>query len=163
MRRESVGKEELAMILTQKETELLRDLKNQEKLCTEKYRKYAEAAHDPQLKNLFSESAGVESHHLQILEQIEKGPAPTPEQKADPKPKTFNAHYSALNDEEKQSDAYLCSDLLATEKHVSSLYDTCIFEFVGEDLRRVLNAIQYDEQQHGKALYDYMSANSMYA
>ena len=41
------------MQLTQKETELLKDLKSQEKLCAEKYMQYSEAAKDPQLKTYF--------------------------------------------------------------------------------------------------------------
>ena len=49
------------MQLTQKETELLKDLKGQEKLCADKYTQYSESAIDPQLKNLFSQIAGVES------------------------------------------------------------------------------------------------------
>ena len=36
------------MQLTQKETDLLKDLKSQEKLCVEKYTKYASQALDPQ-------------------------------------------------------------------------------------------------------------------
>ena len=40
------------MQLSQKETELLKDMKNTEKLCIDKYTKAAEQAHDPQLKQL---------------------------------------------------------------------------------------------------------------
>ena len=58
---------------------------------------------------------------------------------------------------------YICSDLLATEKHASALYDTCIFEFKNEQLRTVLNSIQREEQEHGKKIYVYMSANNMYS
>lgn len=61
------------MQLTQKETELLKDLKGQEKLCADKYTKYSESAIDPQLKNLFSQIAGVERQHLNTIEQIESG------------------------------------------------------------------------------------------
>ena len=42
------------MTLTQKETSLLNDLKSQENICIEKYGKYAETAHDPELKTLFT-------------------------------------------------------------------------------------------------------------
>ena len=55
------------MQLTQKETELLKDLKTQEKLCADKYNQYAQSAIDPQLKNLFSQIAGVEEGHLRVL------------------------------------------------------------------------------------------------
>ena len=37
------------MTLTQKETTLLSDLKSQEQLCIEKYTKYSQMAHDPEL------------------------------------------------------------------------------------------------------------------
>ena len=43
------------MTLTQKETGLLNDLKSQEQICIEKYGKYAETAHDPELKQLFTQ------------------------------------------------------------------------------------------------------------
>ena len=42
------------MTLTQKEKDLLKDLKDQEKLCVDKYKKHADAASYPQIKNLFS-------------------------------------------------------------------------------------------------------------
>jgi len=64
--------------------------------------------------------------------------------------------------QEKQKDAYLCSDALSTEKHVSSTYNTCIFEFSDSNVRNVLNHIQKEEQQHGDQIYKYMSANGMY-
>ena len=62
----------------------------------------------------------------------------------------------------RANDKYLCTDALAAEKHASSLYDTCIFEFRDDNVRDQLNHIQKEEQQHGKRIYDYMSANMMY-
>ena len=61
-----------------------------------------------------------------------------------------------------KQDEYLCQDLLSTEKHVSSVYDTAIFEFKDAGMRDVLNHIQKEEQEHGKKLYDYMSQHNMY-
>ena len=52
---------------TQKETDLLKDLKGQEQLCVDKYTRHAEAAADPQLKNLFSQLAQNEQQHLQTI------------------------------------------------------------------------------------------------
>jgi hypothetical protein len=75
---------------------------------------------------------------------------------------TFSANYSMGETPEKKNDAFLCSDVLSAEEHVSSLYDTCIFEFSDEKCRQALNHIQGEEQQHGKMIYDYMKANSMY-
>ncbi|MDO4732875.1 MAG: spore coat protein, partial [Bacillota bacterium] len=60
------------------------------------------------------------------------------------------------------NDSYLCSDALSTEKHVSAAYNTCIFEFRDQNVRNALNHLQKEEQQHGKMVYDYMSANGMY-
>ena len=47
------------MQLTQKEKELLKDLKGQEKLCVEKYSQHAAAANDEQLSQLLNYLGGV--------------------------------------------------------------------------------------------------------
>ena len=52
------------MQLTQRETDLLKDLKGQEKLCVDKYNKHAAAAVDGQLKGLFASIAQTEQQHL---------------------------------------------------------------------------------------------------
>ncbi|MFR6424490.1 MAG: spore coat protein [Oscillospiraceae bacterium] len=70
---------------------------------------------------------------------------------------------AARDSPQKQNDCYLCTDVLAMEKHASHLYDTCVFEFRDADARSVLNDIQAQEQHHGKVIYDYMNANAMYA
>ena len=149
------------MQLTQKETMLLKDLKDQEKLCIDKYTDHATKAGDAQLKELFTSLAATEQQHYDTLTQIENSTPPTPGGASKPMP-TFKATYSMGETPEKKNDAYLCSDVLSAEKHVSSLYDTCIFEFTDEKCRQALNHIQSEEQQHGKMIYDYMQANSMY-
>ncbi len=152
------------MQLTQKETTLLNDLKSQEKLCVEKYTKYASVALDPQLKELFTSIANVEQQHLNTLTQIENGSAQGSNSgSAQGVKTTFTANYGMGDTPDKQADCYLCSDLLADEKHVSGLYNTCIFEFTDKNVRDTLNHIQKEEQEHGKAIYDYMSANNMYS
>ncbi|MBQ8794133.1 MAG: spore coat protein [Clostridia bacterium] len=152
------------MQLTQKETSLLKDLKGQEKLCVEKYTKYSSLALDPQLKELFTAIANTEQPHLNTLTQIENGNAPTSSGGSGQTVKTaFSSTYGMGDTPDKQSDCYLCSDLLADEKHVSGLYNTSIFEFSDTTLRDTLNHIQKEEQEHGKAIYDYMSANNMYS
>ena len=143
------------------EKDLLKDLKDQEKLCVDKYKKHADAASDPQLKNLFSEIAQIEQRHLDTVTQMDGGTVPQTGNGGSTKP-TFTAKYSS-DCPEKQSDCYLCSDVLATEKHASHLYDTCIFEFNDENARNALNHIQKEEQEHGKMIYDYMSVNGMYS
>lgn len=150
------------MQLTQKETMLLADMQGQEKLCIAKYSKWAASANDPQLKNLFSELGAVEQKHLSMLNDIKSGSVPSVPSASSGTNRTFSATYSAETPE-KQQDCFLCTDLLATEKHASSLYDTCVFEFTDAQVRNVLAHIQKEEQDHGKAIYDYMKANSMYS
>ena len=118
------------MQLTQKETSLLKDLKGQEKLCVEKYTKYASSALDPQLKELFTSIANVEQQHLNTISQIESGSMPQANSGSSQTVKTsFTSNYGMGDTPDKQADCYLCSDLLADEKHVSGLYNICIFEF----------------------------------
>ena len=148
------------MQLTQKETELIKDLKDQEQLCIDKYTKHAACAVDPQLKSLFSGIAETEKKHLDTLTQIENGTSP-PSGNADKPLPTFTKNYT-IECTDKKNDCYLCTDLLTTEKHASHLYDTCIFEFKDQGVRKVLSHIQEEEQQHGKSIYDYMSTNGMY-
>ena len=99
--------------------------------------------------------------------QIEKGSAPQMQQGSSQKQQAFSANtsfastYGMGDNKDKQNDSYLCSDVLSTEKHASSLYDTCIFEFKDEQVRSALNHIQKEEQNHGKMIYDYMQANNM--
>lgn len=137
-------------------------MKDQEKLCIEKYNKHACCASDGQLKNLFTQLASAEGQHLSYLDKIGEGSVPQIETAGGSIPSSFTACYGNAETPEKKNDCYLCSDLLAGEKHVSALYDTCIFEFNDVGVRDVLNSIQKQEQQHGKTIYDYMSTNSMY-
>ena len=151
------------MELTQKEMGLLTDMKGQEELCVEKYNKYAGLAKAEELKMLFSSMAKVEGNHLQTISSMMMGNVPT-------MPSTLensnNNNCTAVNyksDADRQADAFLCRDMLATEKHASALYDTAIFEFKNPEARRTLNHIQAEEQQHGEQLYAYMSSNGMYS
>ncbi len=152
------------LTLNEKEKTLLKDLKGQEKICIEKYTKYASTALDSQLKQLFTEISNVEREHLSTLTQIENGTLPSTNSGAKQTVNTSFCEYYGMGDTpDKQSDCYLCSDLLADEKHVSNLYNTCIFEFRETPLRTALNHIQKEEQEHGKAIYDYMTMNNMYS
>ena len=150
------------MVLTQKESTLIKDLKGQEKLCIDKYTKHAECAADPQLKQLLNRIADVERGHLNTLNQIEQGAAPTVGGSSQTQIPTFTAYHTSETPA-KQQDFYLCSDLLTTEKHASNLYNTCVFEFGQTELRQVLNHIQTEEQEHGDMIYKYMKANNMYS
>lgn len=152
------------MNLNQKETELLKDLKDAEQLIAGKYEKAAQCASDSQLKNLFQSIAENERKHFDALNTIGSGSIPM-ENGSSVQPKaeqTFTAVYTSET-QQKKDDCFLCTDLLAAEKHSSHLYDTCVFEFRDEKVRETLNAIQRQEQEHGKMLYDYMKTNGMYS
>ena len=151
------------MQLTQKEVELLKDLSTQEKLCVDKYTRHADCAKDVQLKNLFTEIAKIESHHLSMITDMQNGTVPQQGNGGGQYKPTFKPTYTTAETPEKQNDCYLCTDVLTAEKHASHLYDTCVFEFNDENARTTLNSIQSQEQNHGKLIYDYMKANSMQA
>lgn len=152
------------MNLTQKERTLLNDLKSQELLCIEKYSKYAAMAHDPALREIFRSINKTEQSHLASITEILSGtevsmssesPSAT-ESKVTPSPSPCDA-------DDRQDDGYLCRDALAMEKHVSSVYDTAVFEFSSPVLRDTLAHIQKEEQNHGEMLYSYLDANGMYS
>ncbi len=148
------------MKLTEKEKLLLKDLKTEERLCIDKYNKGVEAANCKNLKNLFSSIVEKEQGHLNTLEKIEKGIEVEPK-KASPKKQQPNLK-STVTGAKAQSDAYLCQDALTSEKQISSVYNTSVFEFAQPKLRNVLSQIQGEEQGHGLLLYNYMAQNKMY-
>lgn len=148
---------------TQKETTLLKELKSQEQLCIEKYGRYAEQAHDPELKQLFGRIRSHEEQHLNTIEGMLQDRIP-----AGYSPQTFEPPMAsvtvnqAVQTQEKQEDAFLCQDALSMEKHVSGVYDTSIFEFCSPAVRQTLNTIQGQEQWHGEQIFAYMARNGMY-
>lgn len=149
------------MTLTQKETSLLNDLKSQEQLCIDKYTYYESEACDMNLKGIFSSIKATEMSHLSTVNRILNGEeVKMPDES--PAAKRAQCPASSCSESGKKHDAYLCCDALATEKHVSSLYNVSIFEFSSPTLRDTLAHIQKEEQNHGEILYSYMSANNMY-
>lgn len=158
------------MQFTQKETSILKDLKEQEHVCVEKYNKYSCDAKDQQLKDLFTTIGQHEQQHLNTVTQIMGGTVPsvpsgTGGSSGSQSKLTFTPTYqnTANTDQNKQNDSYVCADALSTEKHVSSVYNTGIFEFRDTKIRDTLNHIQREEQQHGEQIYQYMAQNGMYA
>ncbi len=150
------------MTLNQKETTLLSDLKSQEQLCIDKYSRYANDACDTELKNLFSEIKSTEESHLNTICRIMNGEEVTTSAAPTAVSEKESFKQSSCPPDARQKDAYLCKDALAMEKHVSAVYDTCVFEFVSPALRDTLSHIQKEEQNHGMKLYQYMSANNLY-
>ena len=152
------------MTLTQKETTLLSDMKAQEQLCIEKYTKYSQTANDPELKNLFSTLAENERKHLETITQIMNGnEVAMPSQSPSAVQAKLQCKMSSCSEADKKNDAYLCKDALSMEKHVSGVYNTCVFEFSSPVLRDTLAHIQKEEQNHGEQLYNYLSCNNMYS
>ena len=151
------------MTLTQKETALLKDMKGQEELCIQKYNKYADLAKAQELKNLFTAMAKVEENHLQTITAMMNGNTPTMPNTIENSNNNYCTAVNYTSETDKQSDAFLCKDMLSTEKHASALYDTAIFEFKDPAARKTLNHIQAEEQQHGEQLYAFMSCNGMYS
>ena len=151
------------MELTQKETSLLKDMKEQEQICVEKYNKYASDACDGQLKNLFTQLGQTEQQHLNTITQIMSGTVPAMQSgDSQQQQNTMPTYTASSSDQNKQKDGYLCNDALSTEKHVSSVYNTGIFEFKDPNIRNILNHIQKEEQQHGEKIYNDMAQNGMY-
>ena len=150
------------MTLTQKETTLLSDLKSQEQLCIDKYSKYAAEACDATLKNLFTEIKTTEQGHLNTVNRILSGEEVTMSSTPSAKSESESFTASSCPKDAKDKDAFLCKDALAMEKHVSSVYYTCVFEFASPALRDTLAHIQKEEQNHGMKLYQYMKANGAY-
>ena len=158
------------MNFTPKEESLLKELRSQERLCVEKYGRYADSAHDPALRDLFGGIRQTETRHLQTLDQLSSGSAPQMQgqqqgqQGQQPQPMQQSAgQRPTKNSPEWQQDSFLCSDALTMEKHVSGLYDTSIFEFSDPAVRQALNHIQSEEQGHGESIYSYMHQNDMYS
>jgi spore coat protein CotF len=150
------------MTLTTKETNLLKDMKGQEQLCIDKYEKYASEACAPELKTLFTSLANVERSHLNTINDMMAGKVSTPSGSSSSSSGMSAVKANYANAEDKKKDAFLCSDMLSTEKHVSALYNTGVFEFSDVQARNMLNHIQTEEQQHGQKIYEFMNANGMY-
>ena len=176
--------------LTQKERTLLEDQKSHEEICIEKYTNYANRTSCPELKNLFQNNAKNEQTHLDSINQLLNGQLPNTNSQSGGQGSSMGGmqggqnssmggmqaqgmqggqNSSASNMQGGQSgqnsqntDKYLCSDILMTEKYVSGTYDTAIFEFTNPQVRDVLNHIQKEEQQHGESVFKYMESKGLY-
>lgn len=162
----------LQVQLTQKERMLLEDMRSEEELCILKYQSYAQQAKDPALQQMFNQIAGAEQKHFDTINQILQGNQPnvgkgqggqTGGQTGQGKQPTGQINLSqAQQVNNNSSDKYLLQDLLSTEKHVSSAYDTSIFECTKPNIRQALQHIQQEEQNHGEQLFQYMNSHGMY-
>jgi len=157
------------MQLTQKEKYLLEDQKSHEEMCIKKYTNYSDIAHDPELKQLFQKHGQQEQQHLDTINQILNGTVPSVSQgQQGQQQNQQNQQNQAMQSSNQQTgkfdqaDSDLCQDLLMAEKYVSGTYDTAIFEFRDTNIRKVLNHIQKEEQQHGEDIFNYMQSHGMY-
>lgn len=157
------------MTWTQKEASLLKDLKQQEQLCVEKYGQYAQRANDPELKQIFQSIQQTEQQHLQSVSTLMNGQMPQMGQQGQQNQQTHqkqNGHWQqptgAALQQAMEDDKFLCQDAICTEKEVSGAYNVSIFEFRDPQVRQVLHQIQGAEQQHGEMIYQYMARNGMY-
>ncbi len=152
------------MILTNKESDLLKDMKNEEELCIEKYTRYASLAKCPELSSLLNSIADTEREHLKNINELMGGNIPSaPSCLSANNSKCVSCESVYSNPEDKKNDKFILSDMLSTEKHVSSIYNTSVFEFKAPEARRLLSHIQSEEQQHGEMIYAFMNANNMYS
>lgn len=156
------------MKLTQKESMLLQDLKTSEEICIEKYNEYAKKAEDQALADLFLTIKAKEEEHLKTINSLIGGTVPMmgggqQGQQNGQGSGSQPGDGQATKQSTSKTDEYLLKDALDTEKHISSVYDTCIFEFTDAGARQALNHIQKEEQEHGQMLYDYMAAHGMCA
>ena len=134
------------MILKEKERTTIQDLQTQEKSCIEKYGRYAQQAKDPELKNLFQTLQQKEREHYESLDRVLRG----------------EVAYTAMSSpEDKQQDAFLATDCIATEKLVSGEYNSEVFAFGDSGVRKLLADIQVEEQNHAEMLYKYKTVNGM--
>jgi len=164
--------------LTEKERFLLEDAKSHEEECILKYWNYANLATDAQLKAVFRANGQKEEEHLQTINQLLAGQIPEPNKSGGQNNPGNSSQHNWQNIQSQQasidqqssgsaafkaSDKDLCTDMLMTEKYVSSTYDTAIFEFKDPQIRNILNHIQTEEQKHGEAIFAYMQSKGMYS
>ena len=154
----------MAIQLSQKERLLLEDQKSHEEICVKKYKSYAKQAQDPQLKDMFNSFAQKEQEHLDSVTQMLQGQVPDMnQQQSQSQGQQGGADMQPAEQQGgSQKDAALCNDMLMTEKYVSGTYDTAIFECKDTNMRKALNHIQKEEQEHGEGIFNYMSSHGMY-
>lgn len=156
------------LTLSQKERLLLEDQKSHEEICIKKYNSYANQAQDPELTQMFRTFAMQEQQHLDTINQMLNGQVPNMQQGQQSQQSQQQNQQQPRQQNQQQvgitagQDADLCTDMLMTEKYVSSTYDIAVFEFVDTNARQALNHIQKEEQQHGEGIFNYMQKKGLY-
>lgn len=152
----------MTLQLTQKERTLLEDQKIHEEICIQKYTNYAQQVKDPQLKQLFEQYSSQEQQHYNTINQLLQGQQPATGGNQGIQQQMQQTQSQPNAGMANQEDAAYCTDMLMTEKFVSSAYDTAIFESANSPVRQALQHIQKEEQQHGEGIFNYMQQNGMY-
>ena len=153
------------MILSEKETAAIEDLRTQEQSCINKYAMYQKEAKDPVLRELFQTLEKEERKHYDSLTQVLEGRVPSCDCN-DSKGRDYNpkATYDQMtNSEDKKHDCFLATDCIGTEKLVSGEYNTDVFVFGDSSIRKLLADIQIEEQNHAEMLWKYKAVNGMAA
>ncbi len=150
-------------MLTEKETTALKDLQTQEKSCMTKYQKYAAEAKDTELQSLFRTLQEDEQKHYQSIGQALNGQIPSCDCN-DSQGKNYcpkGTYKGGGNAADKESDCFLATDCIGTEKLVSGEYNEHVFCCSDSSLRKLLADIQIEEQNHAEMLFKYKEANAM--
>ncbi len=153
--------------LTQKEQLLLQDQKVMKNYVLKIHKLCKSIKGSPTKTNILN-NAQEEQEHLNSINQLLSGQIPNVnsqqnnQQQNNQQQQNSQMQSGTGTGLTTTNDADLCTDLLATEKYVSSTYDTAIFEFRDPNIRNVLNHIQKEEQQHGETIYKYMESKGMY-
>lgn len=175
--------------LSQKERMLIEDQKSFENICVKKYNSYAKEAKDPNLSSMFNRIATQEQSHYDTLNEMLQGKVPEVAKQMQQQQQQGQQAQQGMQNQQQQGmqqqqqmaqqqsaqqqnaafvlqgseeDKDLLSDLLATEKYVSSTYDTAVFESASPVVRQTLQHIQKEEQHHGEELFNYMHSHGMY-
>lgn len=150
-------------MLNEKEKTTIMDLQTQEQACIQKYDKYSKEAKDPVLKELFCRLKENEQKHFKCLSQILRGEIISCDcndnegRNYEPK-----ATYSkGDNSDDKNSDCFLATDCIGSEKLVSTEYNSNVFNFANAAIRKLLADIQIEEQNHAQMLWKYKTVNGM--
>ncbi len=152
------------MELNEKERQALENVKSEEILGIDRYRKHAAEAHDPVLRDLFNNIITQEEHHVASIEQVLSGGAIPQVDCNDSDGKNYTPQVTygpGVDSPEKTNDSYLATDCIAAEKLVSGEYNDDVFVFGNSDIRQLLADIQVEEQNHAEMLYKYKVANGM--
>ena len=143
------------MALNEKEKTTIKDLQTQEQTCIKKYKKYGQDAKDPVLKELFSTLEKNEQKHYDTLGQILEGKVPECDcNDCEGKEYEPEATYDVMSkSEDKESDAFLATDSIGSEKLVSGEYNTNVFNFADTANDFIPHTLSLFTSGNGKVIF----------